>query len=158
VLDPRHFLGTLEKKPAALDHAPVYRDWPLPPAFGVLRQQLETRFGQSAGVRHYIRVLQLLDRHSLGGVEDAIRQCQLGGELTADAVCSRMERASADPLPSSFAAKPAATITVPRPDLSRFNRLLPHATEGDEVDESNDTPVAEGQPEAAQAADHVGRA
>jgi transposase len=158
VLDPRHFLGTLAKKPAALDHAPVYRDWQLPPAFGTLRQQLEARFGQSAGVRQYIRVLQLLDHHSLSGVEDAIRQCQLGGELTADAVCSRVERARADTPAPSFGSRPAATITVPRPDLSRFNRLLPYATEGDDVDESNDTPVAQGQPEAAQAADHVGRA
>ena len=27
VLDPVHYLATLERRPAALDHAPVYRDW-----------------------------------------------------------------------------------------------------------------------------------
>ncbi len=38
ILDPLHFLVVLEKKPAALDHAPVYRDWQLPPTFPALRQ------------------------------------------------------------------------------------------------------------------------
>ena len=30
VLHPLHFLVVLERKPAALDHAPVYHDWQLP--------------------------------------------------------------------------------------------------------------------------------
>jgi hypothetical protein len=30
VLDPIHYLATLERKPGALDHTPVYRDW-MPP-------------------------------------------------------------------------------------------------------------------------------
>lgn len=38
VLDPLHYLVTLERKPAALDHAPVYRDWQLPAAVVELRQ------------------------------------------------------------------------------------------------------------------------
>ena len=30
VLDPIHYLATLGRKPGALDHAPVFRDWKLP--------------------------------------------------------------------------------------------------------------------------------
>jgi hypothetical protein len=158
VLDPRHFLGILERKPATLDHAPVFRDWDLPSAFTELRQTLEAQLGRSAGVRQFIRVLQLLDHHSLSRVEEAIRQCQSEGEPNADAICARMERARADAPMRSFESNPAAIISVPRPDLSRFNRLLPHATEGDDANESSDTDAAQGQPEAAQAADHVGGA
>lgn len=33
ILDPLHYLVTLGRRPAALDHAPVYRDWRLPAAF-----------------------------------------------------------------------------------------------------------------------------
>jgi transposase len=51
VLDPLHFLLVLQRKPAALDHAPVYRDWPLPPAFTELRRDLEARLGTVTGVR-----------------------------------------------------------------------------------------------------------
>ena len=47
---------------------------------------------------------------------------------------------------------------VPRPDLTRFNRLLPHATEGDDADDPTDRSVAQGQPQATEVADHVGRA
>ena len=33
VLDPMHYLVTLGRRPAALDHSGVYRNWRLPPAF-----------------------------------------------------------------------------------------------------------------------------
>jgi hypothetical protein len=49
VLDPLHYLATLERRPAALDHAPVLRDRKLPEAFAQLRQALEQRHGPSSG-------------------------------------------------------------------------------------------------------------
>jgi hypothetical protein len=158
VLDPRHFLGVLQKKPAALDHAPVFRDWALPAAFTELRDALEGRLGRAAGVRQYVRVVQLLDVHPVPRVEAAIRQARLDGEPDAEAIRTRVERAGPAGSVSAFESTPAAAITVPRPDLSRFNRLLPQSPEGADVDESTDPDAAQGQPEAAQAADHAGRA
>jgi transposase len=158
VLDPRHFLGALPKKPAALDHAPVFRDWNLPAAFAELRGALEERLGPAAGVREYIRVVQLLDVHPISRVEEVIRQSRLAGEPDAEAIRTRVERATPDGPASSFESKPATAITVPRPDLSRFNRLLPRSMEGADADESTDPDAAQGQLEAAQAADHAGRA
>jgi hypothetical protein len=157
VLDPRHFLGVLERKPAALDHAPVYRDWHLPSAFGELRQALESRHGRLAGSRQYIRVLQLLEHHSVERVDDVLRQNDLD-HPDADSIRDHVERLSADATISSVASRSAASITVPRPDLSRFNRLLPHSTEGDDVDESRNPDAAQGELETAQIADHVGGA
>ena len=49
VLDPVHYLATLDRKPGALDHAPVYRDWKLPACFGELRAELEKHHGALAG-------------------------------------------------------------------------------------------------------------
>jgi hypothetical protein len=158
VLDPRHFLGVLERKPAALDHAPVYRDWDLPAAFAVLRLGLEARLGRSPGMRQYIRVLQLLDGYPIPRVEAAIRRALLDGEPDADTIRTRVERSAPEVPASPFESKPAAAITVPRPDLSRFNRLLPRSMEGADADEPTDPDAAQGQPEAAQAADHAGRA
>ena len=37
ILDPLHYLATLGRRPAALDHAPVLRDWRLPASFTQLR-------------------------------------------------------------------------------------------------------------------------
>jgi hypothetical protein len=113
VLDPRHFLGVLQKKPAALDHAPVYRDWDLPAAFAELRQALEARLGPAAGVRQFVRVLQLLEHHPVPRVEEAVRRSRLAGELDAEAIRTRVERAAPETPASPFGSKPAAAGPVP---------------------------------------------
>ena len=37
ILDPLHYLASLGRKPGALDHAPVFRDWKLPACFAEFR-------------------------------------------------------------------------------------------------------------------------
>jgi transposase len=128
VLDPLHFLAVLEQRPATLDHAPVYRDWALPPAFADLRRELETRLGVPAGVRHFIRVLQLLARHPLDRVERAIRQVRIRGHPTAAAIAADVERIARQSSPPGDTA--VSRPTSPLPDLSRFNRLLRSHPEG----------------------------
>jgi transposase len=168
VLDPLHYLVTLGEKPAALDHAPVYRDWQLPPAFVELRRELERRLGPRAGARHYIRVLQLLARHPLARVEQAVADCQHRGGADATAITARVERlaqeAAAPRSPevalsddgTSRNATPLAAVRVPPPDLTQFDRLLSRKPRGGPARDPADRPAAEGQPQAAQAADHVG--
>lgn len=63
ILDPIHYLAALGRRPAALDHANIYRQWQLPADFTHLRERLEQRHGPLGGARHYIRVLQLLAEH-----------------------------------------------------------------------------------------------
>lgn len=145
VLDPLHYLVTLGRKPAALDHAPVYRDWQLPPAFAELRQALERRLGPRTGARHFIRVLQLLARHPLARVERAIRWCQgRGGPPMSDNDVS-------------LDGVALAALRVPAPDLARFDRLLSPHPPGGRSDDPTDRAALEGQPQAAEAADHAGR-
>jgi transposase len=132
VLDPLHYLAALARRPAALEHAPVLRDWQLPPAFAALRQALERRHGPRAGCRHYIRVLQLLGDHPVGRVREAVEGC-LGQEgLTAERVRAAAERlAAAAAAPGTEAVTPLCQYQVPWPDLGRFNQLL---TQGDSED------------------------
>lgn len=130
VLDPLHYLITLSRKPAALDHAPVYRDWELPAAFATLRTELERRHGELAGTRQFILVLQLLGEHPQSRVEEAINKCSSEHIYAADAIVQRTRSlAACDSEPRSPTAARDATsaipwIEVPRPDLSRFNQLL----------------------------------
>jgi transposase len=138
VLDPLHFLVVLGRKPAALDHAPVYRDWQLPAAFAELRRSLEARLGPPAGARHYIRVLQLLAGHPVGRVERAIESCRAQGNPDAAAVTAAAERLARDGTPptNDTAVSPAPpSVAVPRPDLSRFDLLLSHSPEGGDARE-----------------------
>ncbi len=41
VHDPLHYLATLDRKPGALEDAPVYREWKLPGCFAAYRAELE---------------------------------------------------------------------------------------------------------------------
>jgi hypothetical protein len=123
VLDPLHYLTALGRRPAALDHAPVLRDWQLPESFLRLRQALELRHGPTAGARHYVRVLQLLAEHALEHVEQAAVACLRRGELHAERVSAEARRLA------GVAARPTVVTPlgqyqVPRPDLDRFNQLL----------------------------------
>jgi transposase len=169
LLDPLHYLVTLERKPAALDHAPVYRDWQLPAAFTELRAALEKRLGLRTGTRHYIRVLQLLAQHPLARVERAIDLCQARGAADAATIADQVQRPTqATPLLNdnaltqsddnlSLHETPLAAVRVPPPDLSQFNRLLSPTYRGDHADDATDPAALEGQPQATQVADHAGR-
>ena len=154
VLDPLHFLVVLERKPAALDHAPVYRDWQLPTAFAELRRDLEGRLGAAAGTRQFIRVLQLLDHHAMDLVERAILASGPSDAPTISAAVERLARDTAVSLDSSPAAP---NISVPLPDLSQFDRLLSHSSKGVDDHERCERDDAQGQPEAVAAADDAGR-
>jgi hypothetical protein len=130
VLEPVHYLAALGRRPAALDHAPVYRDWRPAAALGGLRRELEDRYGTPAGTRQFVRVLQLLAEHPQARVERAIEACRAGHAVTAEAVVARTRalavaeagQTSAADAPPDIGVLPA--VWVPPPDLSRFNRLL----------------------------------
>jgi transposase len=132
ILDPLHYLATLGRKPAALDHAPVLRDWKLPASFLQLRETLEGRHGATAGARQYIRVLQLLAEHPLVRVQQAVEACsspeQAQAERIAQVVQRLAERGTDVPLSLGTAT---GEIQVPRPDLERFDELLKDTGEAD---------------------------
>jgi len=130
VLNPIHYLSTLSRKPGALDHSPVYRDWKLPACFADFRAKLEQLHGRLAGARRFVRVLQLLGDHPLDRVREAVEACVREHLVSAEAVIQRTRtraaiEAQSRHLPSS-ASEEATTlqVQVPLPDLSDFNRLL----------------------------------
>jgi len=157
ILDPLHFLATLERKPAALDHAPVYRDWQLPTVFADLRRALKSRLGVHAATRHYIRVLQLLALHSIDRVAAVIADCLSRGELDAAIVTAAARRLPCDnalSLSDNALSLDLSAVTVRPPDLAQFDRLLSRSTPEGDADECRDHAAAvEGQPEATEVAD-----
>jgi transposase len=138
VVDPLHYLVALARRPAALDHAPAFRDWKLPACFLTLRTALEERHGKLTGSKHFIRVLQLLNKHPQPRVERAIGECQEAHTLAAEAVVQRVESLAAAEARQFDARLPPSGATilsgvgVPPPDLGRFNHLL----EGDSTAEA----------------------
>ena len=96
-LDPLHYMITLTRRPGALDHSNVYRDWQLPECFAELRSRLEQRHGVRSGVRHFVRVLQLLGHHSVPQVATVIEQLRDSGAADADHIIRRVESSSTRP-------------------------------------------------------------
>jgi transposase len=127
VLDPVHFLATLGRKPGALDHAPVFRNWELPACFAAFRAALEQEHGATAGGRRFVRVLQLLAEHPLVRVGEAIESCMQSHLISAEAVARRAQvlasitATAAMRLPGTLVPP---QVQVPLPDLSRFDQLL----------------------------------
>lgn len=161
ILDPLHFLGALERKPGALDHAPVYRDWRLPPAFAALRAALAERLGTGTGARHYIRVLQLLASHPVERLEGVIAGCLARGELDAAVITAATRRLTCDnamSLDDSALSLDLAAVAVRPTDLAQFDRLLSRDPGGGDADVRRDHPaVAPEQSEATEVADDAVR-
>jgi transposase len=128
--DPIHYLATLERKPGALDHSPVYRDWKLPACFATFRAQLEERHGGMPGTRRYIRILQLMAEHPMDRVRRALEDCWKEQIVSAEAVIERTRSLAAIDAQASRCAVsvPSSSIApgvqVPLPDLKRFDELL----------------------------------
>jgi hypothetical protein len=83
--DPVDYLALLERKPGALDHARPLAGWSLPECFGVLRRRLESQHA-GEGTREYIRVLRLLEKHSVSRLALAIEKELRIDALTRDAI------------------------------------------------------------------------
>jgi hypothetical protein len=130
ILDPIHYLATLGRKPGALDHAPVFRDWKLPACFAGLRAELERLHGVMPGSRRLVRVLQLLGEHPMSRVSQAIEACTRDQLQSAEAVIERtrsrggFEASRRDPVATSSDSSAAPRVEVPLPDLGRFDQLL----------------------------------
>jgi transposase len=138
VLDPIHYVVTLGRKPGALDHAPVFRDWKLPACFAALRADLEQHHGSLAGSRRFARVLQLMGEHPLERVRQAVESCQRAQVISAEAIIQRtraLAQSESQARPSSLTDVESMTVSqvhVPMPNLSLFNQLLSAPLSGDD--------------------------
>jgi transposase len=162
VLDPLHYLASLQRRPAALDHADVFRQWKLPAIFQDMRERLEARHGPVTGRRHYARVLELLDVHPVPRVRQALEQSQGFDGLDAEVIAQRTRQlalrehlANTPAAAASAHADQALRVQVPAPTLDHFNQFL---CPGDTLDECESQPAVACQPESPAFADHAGRA
>src|SRR5262245_63238366 len=122
--DPVHYLALLERKPGAFDHARPLEQWELPGGFAVLRRRFEAAWGE-VGVRHFIQVLRLLEKCSLGELATAVERALAIGVTTADAVRVLLEVTRESPVRLfRLDGRPhLAGVSVPQPDLGAYHAL-----------------------------------
>jgi len=126
ILEPLHYLAILGRRPASLDHSKVFGDWKLPECFGKLRDKLEQRHGPLGGARRYIRVLKLLSEHPLKRIEEAVRWNMAGSAVNVEMIINRANILAQGPgaLESTDLGISCRQVTVPKPDLSKFDQYL----------------------------------
>ena len=125
IFDPVHYLALLERKPGGFDHAKPLENWDLPVAFGILRRRLEAELG-GHGTREFIKVLRLLERHSLPALKQAV-QNGLGIDATsADAIRIILEYQQEEPVALfSLDGRPhLKLVRVAQTDVAVYQSLL----------------------------------
>jgi transposase len=123
--NPVHYLQVLEEKPGALDYARPLEDWNLPDCFDVLRRRLETEQDHQ-GTREFIRVLRLLEHHSLQRLSRAVEKALRVRGHSRDAVGQFLYDPEYD-LPRNFSLNGRdhlKQVHVQSPDIGQYNTLL----------------------------------
>lgn len=129
ILDPLHYLGLLEQRPGAFEHALPIRQWrqKWSPDYERLLHSLRQNRPDGSGVREFIAILKLHGRYPPETVDRAVHQALELGAAHLDGVqlCLRQ-------LVSPQEAPPALVLTHPKlaavgyqpVDLEQYNQLL----------------------------------
>ena len=124
--DPIHYLALLERKPGGFDFAKPLEQWVLPECFGVLRRRLEALESDGSGTRGFIRVLRLLETHSLAQLADALDSALAIDVIDPDSIRVILDHRADRPVPVfSLDGRPhLASVRVPATDVAAYGVLL----------------------------------
>jgi hypothetical protein len=124
VIDPLHVLGLLEQKHRAVGESTAIGSWVLPEAFHELRERLREEVRKPD--QEWIRVLRLLERHSMEEVEPAVRRALELGSPRLETVDLMLRRAAEDlhrPEPIELERAELARLVVAEPELAAWDVL-----------------------------------
>jgi hypothetical protein len=123
--DPIHYLALLEKKPGALNYARPLEEWDLPECFEILQRRLEEEY-RSKGVKEFIAVLRLLEKHSLKRVRNAVERGLRINAHTKDAIAQFLypDEPWTPPLFCLDGREHLKGVRVDSPDLSAYRSLI----------------------------------
>jgi len=129
--DPVHYLALLERKPGGFDVARPLERWDLPACFGLLRRRLEA--DARHGTRGYIRVLRLLETHSLARLTDAVAYALDIGVEDPDSIRSVLDHRADRPTDLfRLDGRPHLTgVRVPPTDVAAYAALLAASPDGE---------------------------
>jgi hypothetical protein len=129
VLDPFHYLGLLEQRPGAFDHAISIRQWrqSWPADYEGLLTILRQNKPDGSGIREFIAILKLHRTNPPEAVDSAVQQALKLGAAHFDGVqlCLR-QLVSPQEIPSSLSlVHPKLTSVGNQPvHLEQYNQLL----------------------------------
>jgi len=122
-----HYLALLERKPGALNYALPLADLNLPECFDILHRRLQAEAEREGeGTREYIRVLRLLEDHSLPAVTQAVIKGLRVRAHRRDAIAQFLipQPPWSHPTFRLDGREHLRLVKVARPDLSAYQELL----------------------------------
>ena len=128
LFDPVHYLALLERKPGGFDFARPLEDWELPVCLGILRRRLEAEL-DGMGTREFIKVLRLLESHSVMQLKRAVQRGLEIDATSSDAIRLILEYQQEEPIALfSLDGRPhLKLVRIAQTDVSVYQSLL---TEG----------------------------
>jgi transposase len=125
--DPVHYLALLERKPNSLDFGKPFEAWNLPEVFGVLRRRLESE-GGSDSRREFIKVLRLLEKHTLRELSGAVDRALDIGAMTVDVIRILLQENRESPAKLfRLDGRPhLQDHSIPEPRISPYGNLVRH--------------------------------
>ena len=124
VIDPLHVLGLLERKHRAIGEATAITTWRLPSTFHELREKLRESVRRPD--QEWIRVLRLLEKHSMSDVESAVRRALERGSARLETVHLMLRSARTElqsPVPIELEREDLAHLEVAEPELAAWDAL-----------------------------------
>jgi hypothetical protein len=126
VYDPVHYLALLERKPGGFDFARPLEGWDLPGCFDVLRRRLDAAAGDGHGTRAFVRVLRLLETHTVPQLADAVEYALGIGAVDPDSIRVVLDHRADRPVALfTLAGRPhLAGVRVEPTDVTAYGALL----------------------------------
>ena len=125
--DYRHYLPLLEQKPGSLDHARPLADLNLPECFETLRRLLVAgEEKQGEGTRKFIKVLRLLEDHSMARLKGVVEKGLFMGAYSPEAITHFLKPIPYWPKGVSIldGRQHLSRVRVASPDISAYGTLL----------------------------------
>ena len=118
--DPIRHLAMLERKPGGFNFAKPLENWELSDSLGLLRRRLEAEDVTGSETREFVRVLRLLEHHSLPQLTDAVASALTIDVIDPDSIRMILDHRADRPGPAfSLDGRPhLASVQVPATNVA----------------------------------------
>lgn len=124
-IDPLHVLALLEHKHRAVGESTAIQNWKLPAVLNELRVELRKRVKKPD--QEWVRVLRLLEEHSMEELEAAVTESIARGSPQLETIRMLVRQKKGVGLelcPAEVAREDLASITVATPELAPYDELV----------------------------------
>lgn len=125
VVDPLHVLALLEQKHRAVNESTAIQGWKLPAVLYELRGELRKRVKRPD--QEWVRVLRLLEEHSMEELEAAVAQAIERGSPKLETIrmlIRQQQKSELEIRPAAVARADLAAIAVAQPELASYDELV----------------------------------